>query len=338
VMATGEESGQYNRHAGSSNVSDLQLDLLDARLDHVALDLLTEPVVPLLREVRRVRDAAFDALAGRQYPRQSRRLYAIGARACGLLAGVAADRFSLYDAAAQHAETAQFAAELAEDPLLAAWVAGVRAIIAHWQRRYRTAADIAHAARLDMPTGVEAARLAGIEARAWARFGDRDSMRAALADADSARVDPEGVVGKGWLAYPRSNQLRLAGTAHLWIGDYEQAESDLAGAVDLLLQEYQSLAHLAAARADLALAHLYVGHLDQAAEVVHALSTMASGRHLAGAARRSAELHDVLRDPRYASAAQARELIREVEAFAAAQTSDGEAARAGIHTGRSLPQ
>jgi len=43
IMATADESARHGRRVGNSNIEDGQLDRLEAALNHVALDLLSEP-------------------------------------------------------------------------------------------------------------------------------------------------------------------------------------------------------------------------------------------------------------------------------------------------------
>jgi transcriptional regulator with XRE-family HTH domain len=322
VLAAAEESAWHGRLLGGTNTDDGELDRLDGQLDRAAIDLMTGSLMPLMLDLRRLRDEAFAALDGRQYPRQARRLYAVGARACGLLAVAAADRFGRYAAAATHSHLAAAAAGHAEDPVLVAWVASLHSTIAFWQGRYRSAAAIARQARAAMPGGVEAARLASFEARAWAKLGDRESMEAALASAEASREQDGPAAGPGVIEYPLSNQIRISGTAHLWIGDHTRARAELAEALRLLAAEYDSLPHIAAARADLALAHLQADALDDAAEVLAPLLAMTgSGAHLVGAARRAGELTRALRSLPVADSGLARRLLTEIDSFVNAQTS-----------------
>ncbi|HSV67110.1 MAG TPA: helix-turn-helix domain-containing protein [Mycobacteriales bacterium] len=340
MMATADETARHGRRIGNSNVEDGQLDRLEVALNHVAVGLMAEPLVPLVLEARQVRDEAFNALEGRQYPRQSRRLYAIGAKACGLLAGVTADRFGLSDVATQHANVAVAAAGLAEDPALLAWARSLQSTIAFWQGRYRTAATIAREARAGLAGGgVEVARLASVEARAWAKLGDRESMNAALDVARAARDEDGPAAGVGVIAYPYSNQLRVAATARLWAGEYDRARTELTEALSLLAQEYDSVAHVAAARADLALAHLQSGELDAAVDVLRPLLDMRpAGNYLAGAARRSVSLVEALRGSRFVASGSARQLVSEIEEFVSAQKSNGAASEAGSTSERPLPR
>ncbi|GAA1643042.1 hypothetical protein GCM10009744_36540 [Kribbella alba] len=337
VMATAEESSDHGRTAGSSNVGDAELAWLEGSLDRVAVDLMTGPLIPLVLEMRQIRDQAFTALEGRQYPRQSRRLYAVGARACGLLAVVTSDRFGIYEAAARHARTASVAANLAEEPAVHAWASSLESTIAFWQGRYRSAAIIAQEARMNGPDGVEAARLAAFEARAWAKDGDRESMISALEAAKRAREADGPSAGIGAMAYPLSDQVRMAGTAHLWIGDTEKAEGELTAALGLLVDEYDSLPHVAVTRADLALAYLRSDSLDDAADALSPLLSMTDS-YLAGAARRATDLTGALQSPRYATSQTARQLVSDIEAFVAAQKLNGDVAQAGARTDRALPQ
>jgi transcriptional regulator with XRE-family HTH domain len=55
MMATAEESARHGRRAGNSNVDDGQLDRLESALNHVAIGLLTEPLIPLMLDARQIR-------------------------------------------------------------------------------------------------------------------------------------------------------------------------------------------------------------------------------------------------------------------------------------------
>jgi transcriptional regulator with XRE-family HTH domain len=337
IVNTADESAQHARRAGQTNIADVQLDRLEAAVDRICVEVLTGALIPLVSELRQIRDEAFTALEGRQYPRQTRRLYATAARTCGLLAGVAADRFARYDAAANHVRTATVAAELAEDAALAAWVAALHSTVAFWQGRYRTAAMIGAQARHHSPAGVETARLASLEARAWARIGDHDAMDDALSAAARAADQDGPSAGPGFIAFPRANQARVTATASLWIGDHERARVGLTEAVRLLAAEYDSPAHLAAARFDLAQACLGGGSLDDAAAALRPILAEEAG-YLAGAVRRGSGMLTRLTAPGYAASSAARELVEDIEAFLARQNSNGEADRAGLTSDRQLPR
>src|SRR5262249_44403630 len=142
IMATADESARHGNRVGSSNIEDGQIDRLNADLDQVSVDLLTAPLIPLVLDARQIRDQVFNALEGRQYPRQSRRLYGIGAKACGLLAVATADRFGLPDVAKRHASVAVTAASLAEDPALLAGAGSLGTTVAVWQGASRPAPHI----------------------------------------------------------------------------------------------------------------------------------------------------------------------------------------------------
>lgn len=233
-----------------------------------------------------------------------------------------ADRFGKYDAALTHSHLAAAAADHAEDPALAAWVSSLQSTIAFWQGRYHSAVAIARRAIAAVAGGTEAARLASLEARAWAMLGDRQSMESALAFAEASREQDGPSAGPGVIEYPLSNQIRISGTAHLWIGDLTRAPRELAEALRLLAADYNSLPHIAAARVDLALAHLQADALDDAAEVLEPiLSINDASNYLAGAARRVGQLIRALRSPPVADSGVARRLVVEIESFVSAQTS-----------------
>jgi hypothetical protein len=161
-------------------------------------------------------------------------------------------------------------------------------------------------------------------------------MRAAMAAAEAAREHDGPQAGKGVMAYPYANQVRVIASASLWIGDYANARTQLARAIDLLVENFDSPAHLAAARMDLADAHLRADALDDAAAVLQPLMTE-TGVYLAGAARRGADLVRQLSAPRYATSPTARQLVDDIEGFLALQVANGEVERAGATSDRAVP-
>ena len=309
-----EESAAHGRRTSATNVSDSHIDGIEAALDSICVDTLSGPPTASVPEIRQLRDEAFTVLEGRQYPRQSRRLYAAAARACGLLAATSADRLAQYHVAVVHARTASIAAELAEDPALMAWTASLRSTIAYWQGRFWSAATIAHQARRGDLSGVEVARLAALEARAWARAGDHHAMLAALTAAEAARQEDGPQAGPGLLAFPYANQIRITAAALLCAGEPARALCGLTTAVEMFGSEPPAPAHLAAARADLALAFLAVGSLDDAAAAFQPL-LVTTATHLAGAVRRTTLIAQRLHEPRFHGSSTAYKFATNVETF-----------------------
>ncbi|WP_163511168.1 helix-turn-helix domain-containing protein [Fodinicola acaciae] len=319
IDVVAKESTQLGRLADSTNISEARIDELEEALHRSANDLLAGPLVPVMHEIKWIRDEAFHALEGRQHPRQSRQLYAIAGRSCGLLATIAADRLRRPIAAARHAHAAAIAANLAEEPALIAWIGSIRSSAAFWQGRFKTAAAIAARAREAAPVGLESARLATLEARAWAKIGDARAMKNALNHAAAARSYPGVAVGEGVMAFPISNQIRIAGTAYLWIGDPDRARTTLSESLDRQAAEFNSIWHSATTRMDLATAYLCIESLDAAAATLQPLLTEASnGHYLGGAVRRGAVILEKLRGGRLVKSVQARQLTEEVTSFLSA--------------------
>lgn len=102
------------------------------------------PVGPLFREVRALRDRAFEFLEGRQPPQYTRDLYVAADVLCGVLANASFD-LGRYDAAETQARTAFMCGELAGHNGLRAWVRGLQALIAYWDGRPHDAVRLAEA-------------------------------------------------------------------------------------------------------------------------------------------------------------------------------------------------
>lgn len=319
----GHESARFGQHIESSNVGPATLEDLEQDIDRIASDYLTQPALPLIDELAYLRNRVFELLDGHQHLDQSRGLYLLGGKLCGLLASASSDRFGRYDAAAKHARTAWLCAGEAGDNELKAWVCSVRSTIDFWLGRYQKAADRALEGRAYVRGGIELVRLASLEARARARLGDAGGVNEAVHLADRARdaIDDEDEQRHvGIFAFPEANQIRCAGSALLWLGDpdsLEAAGTHLERSLRLFeagtLQ--QSYAHIAVTRVDLAIVHLKRGRLDAAANTLRPVLALPADHRLNGVVRRCGELRRLLTAPRYKNLPLAQELLQAIEEF-----------------------
>jgi transcriptional regulator with XRE-family HTH domain len=105
IMSAAEESAAFGYRISQSNLEPSGLDQIEVEIARIASAYLTQPLVPLIAEMRLVRNMVFAILEGRQYPAQSRQMYGYAAQLCGLLASASSD-LAYYDAAQTHARTA----------------------------------------------------------------------------------------------------------------------------------------------------------------------------------------------------------------------------------------
>jgi len=324
IMSAANESAAFAQRAGQTNVHPSSLEQIEADIDRISRDYLTQPIVPLVGEMRYVRDMTFAALEGHQYPSQTRQLYLFAAQLCGLLASASSD-LAFYDAAKTQARTALLCTQLAEEPATGSWVMAIQSLIAFWDGRPTEAVDRAIAGQVLASEPTDLLRLASLEARARARLGDLPGTREAIGRGQQILESTDAVRHTTIFDFPAANALRCFGSAYLWLGAHEAAESALEQALRLFEadtresessdSEPASYAHLAVTRIDLALAHLGRGSIDAAEEVLRPVLALSPERRLSGIVRRSNDLHIALAAPRYAEARSARSLTSDIEAF-----------------------
>jgi hypothetical protein len=316
-MDAADESAQFAHRVGQTNVGPTDLDQLDADMVRIARRYLTQPLPTVVVEILRLRDSVARLLDGRQYPVQTRHLYALACRAYGLLAAGCTD-LGQHHNAETHARTAELCADLAEQPPLRAWVLSLRSGIALWDGRSDDAARHALTGLSFVGDSIEKVRLHSLHARAEARRGNTqgtiDAIHAAHNARTSASDDPAYV---GMFAFPRANEVRCAGTAFLWIGQPREAARSFDEALELYAHDTanDSYAHIAVTRADLALARLADGDIEAAHDALAPVLTLSAPHRFDGIIRRIPVLRQTLAKPVLASQNGAAALIEALSAF-----------------------
>lgn len=277
ITAAANESARFAAKAESSNVGPHTLEQLEADIRRIVDSYPNRPVGPLFREVRALRDHAFELLEGRQPPRYTRDLYVGAGILCGVLANASFD-LGRYNAAGTQARTAFLLAELAGHNALCAWARGLQALISYWDGRPADAVRLAESgSTFTSASGTAHIRLESIKARAYGQLNRADDALAALSTADGLRerLTGEDDLPGGMMAFPVEKQLFYASTTHLWLAGPHHLSYAEARAVEAVEKfqaappEQQRLGELALARTDLALARLGRGDLDGAADQIH---------------------------------------------------------------------
>jgi len=271
LAADTELSARLARYAAQTNVDALVLEQFDADVERLARDFVSRPLPLLIPEIRTVRAEVFRLLEGRQRPRQTRHLYLIAGRLCGLAAHVSLD-LGDRSAASTHTRTVMQCAEIAEYPALRAWARSFQSLIAYWEGDYRRAADLAQAGQnegLGCGAGTIRARLLSLEARARAAEGDNRSALRTLALAHEARISAAPDEPSGVFSFPEAKQWAYTGTTLLAVGDERIRKAAVASnrAVELYQagpEGDRSFGDLQAARLDLATACLARGEVEGA--------------------------------------------------------------------------
>jgi hypothetical protein len=321
MAVTTEESARFVRGT-SGGVNHEVLDQLGADVGQLAVDYLARPPLTLFRPLSRLRGEVFDMLDRRQRPGLLPPLYAVAGRLCALLAHASADLGHGY-AAETHTRTAWLCADLADDDSLRAYVRWVQSNVAFWEGDYRKAAQIAGSGQQYATKGSNLLRLASQEARAWAACGATAEVEQALALAERARERPitddqAGVFrfDPGKAAYYASEvRLALGGTANAHLAVQNANES-----LELFEQaplHQQSPEFVAAARLDLANAHLALADLDAAAGQLRIVLKLPVESRTEPIVGRVTAAGETLRSPRFTHSGLALELRDEISLFRA---------------------
>jgi hypothetical protein len=279
VMAAANESAQFAAKAESSNVGPHTLEQLEADIRRIVVSYPNRPVGPLFREVRTLRDRAFELLEGRQPPQYTCDLYVGAGVLCGVLANASFD-LGRYDAAETQARTAFLFGELAGHNGLRSWVRGLQALVSYWDGRPADAVRLAEAGSAFTPeSGTAQVRLESIKARAYGQLNRASDALASLSAADRLRerlAEGDELPG-GMMAFPVEKQLFYASSTHLWLAG-SQHLSDAEARADEAVEMFQAappgqqrLGEMSLARMDLAMARLGRGDIDGAATQIHAV-------------------------------------------------------------------
>ena len=264
VLMAAEESAQFRRWSATTNVDDDVLDQMTADVAEIALRYLIDPPATVFSSLLGARDDVFTLIAGRQQPQHTTDLYKVAGQMCALLALATFD-LGYPHAANTHARTALHCAEVSGHTPLRVFIRWVQSNVAYWDGRYDEAAHFMDSALPDATSGTTLLRLTSQQARINAARHQPDDVNRALALAATAPTertpDEPGILGfsAGTAAY-------YASEAHHQLGD----TNHLNAAVDwarTALDEFNAESrpkalHIAAARFDLALAHLAQGDLD----------------------------------------------------------------------------
>ncbi len=263
-----EESAEFRRWSAITNVDDDVIEQMSADVAEIARREQIDPPASIFANLLRARDDVFILIAGRQQPRHTADLYKIAGQVCGLLSLVT---FNLGHphSANTHARTALHCAEVSGHTPLRVFVRWVQSCVAYWDGRYDEAAQLMDAALPDATSGTTLLRLTSQQARVNAARRQPGEVSRALALAATAPTeltdDEPGVLGfnAGTTAFYASEaHYALGGTEHL-----DAAVGWARTALDEFTAESRPKAlYVAAARFDLALAHLAQDELDAVGE------------------------------------------------------------------------
>ncbi|GIH10072.1 hypothetical protein Rhe02_81390 [Rhizocola hellebori] len=253
-------------------VDELSVSALLGQLGQLAQEYVHGEMTPVADGFSVVRETAIELLprAGALH----RHLYLIASVSSAMLAHAAGNLGDLARAPA-HAHAALRFAELGQLPGVGAWALAVLALQQEWSGSPRQSLIFAQQARSYLGSSVEsvAVWLSAIEARAYARLGNRPAVNDALQQADRERhaisqlaaseygVDQFG----GILSFGEAKQHYYAGTALRRIGEMDHARIRASAAIaayETGPAHERSYGDETLARLDLAIAYVLGGDPD----------------------------------------------------------------------------
>ncbi|MEN3356930.1 MAG: hypothetical protein V7637_912 [Mycobacteriales bacterium] len=319
-MAAAHQSAEFSEWAEATNVGPSALDQFDQDVRTIARSYLRSPPLPLVLDTIRLRNRAFTLLEGRQHPTQSRRLYLVAGRACGLLAWMSGDVGRTAEAETQ-ARTAWLCADLADHDGLRAWIRATQSKSAYWDGRILDSARLAEAGLERDCSDSARVLLASLAARAWARLGRRDQAHAALARANDERDAVRGPDEVGGLyGFSEAQQSYLAGSTHLWLQEPTEALQAADRAVWLYEVGEPAARFYGAemiALIDAATAHLQADELEGAVEKLTPVLRLPPQQRLETFTQRLSDMRANLRRTRYVGNRMAVDLQHQIEEFRA---------------------
>ncbi|MDT3398129.1 hypothetical protein RKE29_16015 [Streptomyces sp. B1866] len=287
------------------------------------------PLGQILDDMTQVQDMTFRLLeSGRAKPSESRELYLLAALQSGMLAKASHD-LSDPQSAMMQARTAAVCADQAEHQAMRAWVRGLQSLISYWADRPE---DALHYARQGADLGKDlrgsvTVWLAGLESRAAALLSDATTVRAANHRAEELRerTTPDDLDSLGGnFFFPPVKQTYYEVEANVLLGD---SSADLIRRAEQAVQGFSNpddpnwaFGDEAGSRSNLALARLYTGDLDGAAEAVHPVLELPPSQRNAGIIASAQRVRASLMRGPVRDASAARELREEIAEFSSRPT------------------
>jgi hypothetical protein len=254
--------------SATTNVDDDVLEQMEADVAEIAQCYLIDPPATVFSRLLGARDDVFTLITGRQQPRHAMHLYKIGGQMCALLAHACADLGHPH-AANTHARTALHCAEMSGYTPLRVYTRWVQSNVAYWGGRFNDAADLVESALPEATSGTALLRLASQQARINAARHQPTEVTAALAVAATAPTD-RTTDEPSVFAFATGKAAYYASEAHRELGGPDHLDAAVNWAVtavdEFTAEPRPNAQFVAAARIDLARAHLARGDLDAVAE------------------------------------------------------------------------
>ncbi len=323
-MSAANQAGGHAERAGAGNLEEATLDQLHDHVTRLARAYLTGPMLPLFGELVTVRNRVYDLLEVTQRLAQRRDLYLIAGQLSCLLAGTSCDLGYLH-AGTEQARAACTYGELIGYDGLWVYAQGQLATFFSLDGQPHRSLRHARAGQQRAAGGSAMLRLRGLEALACSRLGLADQAEAALIAAEREREQSRGDdeihdrTGGMFTSTPAKGAY-LAAMTHIHLGQADEAIREASTAIELWSSgppEECAGSALAVARVDLVTAHLLRGELDAAEQAAGPLLAVVPEQRTTIVLTRLHDLQRYLTESRYAGAAEADRLSRQIEDFLA---------------------
>jgi DNA-binding XRE family transcriptional regulator len=329
IAAAASEARGHAEQAAVTGIGPGTVEQLAADVARLSRAYVSAPPLPVFVAMHRTLDNVETAMDQKVYPAQARDLNFLAGALCGLMANACLD-LGREEAAEDLARAAWTHGRIIDHAPLMGWARGTQALAAIWDQRFAVAVRHAEDGLLYVPTGMGAARIHAIHARALAASGDAVAARAAMTDAEKARSDADagqdelrdGVGGE--LAFDTAKLRYYQALALLDSGDPIEAEQAAAEAIALyeaVSARDRSYGCAALARVQLAKAALMGDRLQEAIEALSSVLALDPKRRISSLNEHLETCRQLLRVPGYGGSATARELEQQLAAFSSASTA-----------------
>ena len=323
LTAAAAQARDHAAHAAVTGIGPGTLEQLTAEVVRLSRTYVAGSPLPLFAAMHQAFGRVQEALDQRLYPAQARDLNFLAGVLCGLMANASLD-LGREDAAEDLARAAwTYGTIIDHDPLIG-WARGTQALAAIWDHRYADAAQYAEDGLTRLSTGMGAARLHAIQARALAEHHEFREARAALTAATEASTSTQpdqlhnGIAGEfafgaAKLRYYEALVLNRAG----YPADAETAAVAAISLYEAAPGQARSYGCDALAHVQLATARLMRGDADAAAEAITGLLRLDPGRRISSLNEHIDACRELLRGPAFRNSQAAADMSRQLMAFSA---------------------
>jgi hypothetical protein len=321
VAAAATHARDHAAHTAITSIGPGTVEQLTAEVIRLSRAYVTGSPLPLFTAMQQVLARVQTALNEKLYPAQARDLTFLAGALCGLMSNATLD-LGLEEAADDLARASWTYATVIDHSPLMGWARGAQALAAIWDHRYTDAVGYAEDGLAHLETGMGAARLHAIRARALAGHHDFTQAKAALEAAHTVaatqQADPlhHGIAGE--FAFSDA-KLHYYEALVLSRSGYPSAAESAAAAAVSLYQAAPGTARSygceALARLQLAVARLMRGNAEGAAEAIGGLLRLDPGRRISSLQEQVNACQTLLRSPAYRASPAATELDQHLTTF-----------------------